>query len=192
MTPEAESALERFERLAEEYHRETGLWPPGKDRPAAAGSDGITDMERATRWQLWLAERRRAGEPRDAEPAANSPEDAGHAAPAPSSRPEPHTCKGSKGAPGCGAPIFWAQVLDEHGQRIFYEDGRGQRRTKSMPVDVTPTPRGNVVLYQRQGEGVVCRVLRGGESPPAGAQLRTSHFATCPHAKSHRKGRARR
>lgn len=88
----------------------------------------------------------------------------------------------------CPAPIFWAQVLDENGQRVRREDGR----FKSMPVNSQPDPRGNVVLFHRPGEGIVCRVLRRGEEPPPGAKLRTSHFSTCPNAARHRRGRGER
>jgi hypothetical protein len=98
---------------------------------------------------------------------------------------EPHVCR------SCTAPIFWAQVLE------LDEDGRWSRvknettgRMKAMPVDSQPDPlKGNVVLFHREGEGIVCRVLKRGEQPPPGATLRTSHFATCPNASKHRRRR---
>ena len=86
----------------------------------------------------------------------------------------------------CPAPILWAAVLDEQGQRIKNED---TGRFRSMPVDWEPTPRGNIVVYWREGEGFVCRTLKHGEQPAAGEKLRTSHFVTCPAAKKHRKGK---
>ncbi len=91
----------------------------------------------------------------------------------------PHVCK------SCSAPIFWAQLLDEAGRRVRTESGR----MKAMPVNAQPDPAGNVVLFHREGEGIVCRVLRRGEEPPPGARLRTSHFATCPNANQHRRSR---
>jgi hypothetical protein len=75
----------------------------------------------------------------------------------------------------CNAPIFWAQVL-EKGQRVFVCDARtGRRRVKSIPVDCEPTAAGTVVLFQRAGEGIVCKMLRAGEAPPGGGKLRTFH-----------------
>lgn len=82
----------------------------------------------------------------------------------------------------CHARIYWAQVVDEHGERTG----------KPMPVDEQPDPvRGNVVLYRtsKTARAVFARVLRKGEPPPPGAHLRTSHFATCPNAQHHRRTR---
>ena len=90
-----------------------------------------------------------------------------------------------KACSSCGAPVLWAQILDDHGQRVKRDDGR----MRSMPVDAEPSPAGNVVLFERPGEGIVCRVLRRGEQPRAGEKLRTSHFATCPNAPQHRRSR---
>ncbi len=84
----------------------------------------------------------------------------------------------------CRAPIFWAAILDDSGQRIRNE---ASGRFKSMPIDWEPRPDGNVIVYWREGEGFVCRTLRRDETPRAGEKLRTSHFATCPNAKQHRK-----
>jgi hypothetical protein len=85
----------------------------------------------------------------------------------------------------CQAPIFWVQLLDERGNRIRREDGKGW---KSMPVDAQPdAAKGNVVIWHREGQGIVGRVLHRGEPPPPGTKLRTSHFATCPNANSHRR-----
>jgi hypothetical protein len=186
-----EAPLERFERLAAEFHRDTGLLAPGKDAPAASGGFP-TERERADRWTAWLAERRRAAAappPEPEDPRPNSPEDLG-ARPPPSAaapRHDPKVCS------SCPAPILWAQILelDERGRwsRVKNPD---TGRFKSMPVDFRPDPEGNVILFHRDGEGVVCRVLKNGEAPPPGARLRKSHFATCPNAARHRKGRGRR
>lgn len=52
-----ETALERFERLADEFYRETGLMAPGKSVPMEMGNVGY-DEERHTRWRTWLDLRR--------------------------------------------------------------------------------------------------------------------------------------
>jgi hypothetical protein len=129
----------------------------------------------------------------DDEPAPNSPADAGYL-----SREQLSDAAAARAAPvhvpkvcsSCPAPILWAQVLE------LDEAGRWSRvknpetgRMKSMPVDFQPNPLGNVILFHREGEGIVCRVLKKNETPPPGARLRTSHFATCPNAKQHRRKR---
>lgn len=85
----------------------------------------------------------------------------------------------------CSAHILWAQVLDEKGERQRKPNGR----FKAMPVDFAPVPNGNVVLFHRPGQGIVCIVLRRGELPAAGVRLRVSHFSTCPNATTHRRSR---
>jgi hypothetical protein len=55
-SPEAASALERFEELAAAFHRDTGLLAPGKDQPAAMGGHP-TDEERMAAWTAWLRKR---------------------------------------------------------------------------------------------------------------------------------------
>jgi hypothetical protein len=120
------------------------------------------------------------------EPRPNSPENTEftNSQTSPPGPPAPH--HDPKLCSSCSAPILWAQVLDDAGQRVRRDDGR----FKSMPVDFQPDPlKGNVVLFNRQGEGIVGRVLTKGEAPPAGARLRTSHFATCPNANQHRRSR---
>lgn len=91
---------------------------------------------------------------------------------------DPKTCR------SCGASIFWAQVVGAGGDLEKKPNGR----PKAIPVDATPSDRGNVVLFDRGGS-VVARVLGRGEQPPPGAKLRMPHFATCPQAKAWRKGR---
>lgn len=47
------NATERYDRIADDFHRETGLWPPGRSRPAAMGPD--PDAERANRtWRTYV------------------------------------------------------------------------------------------------------------------------------------------
>jgi hypothetical protein len=110
------------------------------------------------------------------EPKPNSPEDLGFTN-SQTREPEPPHQHTPKKCRSCGAEILWAQILDEHGQRIRREDGR---RFKAMPVDWAPAPGGNVIVYDRPGEGFVCRVLKHGEQPRPGERGRWAHHATCP------------
>lgn len=66
--PPVESALERFERLAAEFYRETGLMAPGKDD--ALGHHSYE--ERVERWAAWVARRSAAVAPAPV-PAAPAP-----------------------------------------------------------------------------------------------------------------------
>lgn len=91
---------------------------------------------------------------------------------------EPRHCS------SCSAPIVWAQTLGKDGKRVRRDDGKGW---KSMPVDWQPSLEGNVQLFDRPGEGIVCKVYRNPAAAPPDAKLRTSHFATCPNATTHRK-----
>lgn len=65
----------------------------------------------------------------------------------------------------CGKPVDW--VTTESG--------------KKMPLDEKPDPSGNIVLIHG-----IAHVLKKGEEPLE-RPTRTSHFATCPNAKTHRK-----
>jgi hypothetical protein len=122
------------------------------------------------------------------DPPSNSPADVGYLDQNPGAALPPAAPRHvAKRCSSCAAPIFWAQLLDEKGERIRRQDGRGW---KSIPVNLGHDPKGNVVLWDRKGQGIVGRVLRQGEAPPPGTKLRTSHFATCPDAKKHRKRRA--
>lgn len=76
----------------------------------------------------------------------------------------------------CNAPIFWAQVLDDRGQRVPRDGAKGW---KAIPVDAQPDPDGTVILFHREGEGIVARILRRREDAPAGAKLRRSHWPRC-------------
>lgn len=71
----------------------------------------------------------------------------------------------------CQAPIRWA--LTSKGRRI--------------PLDPTPSPAGNLAFDLTEEEGAsFVRVVPVGSRPT----LYTSHFATCPQAAQHRRGRA--
>lgn len=101
------------------------------------------------------------------------------AAPSPAPRHEGSLCR------SCSARILWAQLLDEAGERQKKPDGK----MKAIPVDFEPVADGNVVVFHRPGQGIVARVLKKGEAPPAGARLRRTHFSTCPQAAQHRRPR---
>ena len=47
---------DEYERLADEFYRDTGMMAPGKDQPAALGGEpyGV----RVEAWQQWLKRRR--------------------------------------------------------------------------------------------------------------------------------------
>jgi hypothetical protein len=132
---------------------------------------------------------REVGEPE--EPKPNSPEDAGFAVFERPAAPAhtPRLCS------SCAQPIYWAQILvavtDPRDGAPAWVRSKNEDtgRYKSMPVDHLPDPDGNVVLFHREGEGIVARVLKKNEAPPPGARLRKSHFATCAHAAQHRRTR---
>lgn len=128
-----------------------------------------------------------AAAPPPPEPASNSPEDVGYQ-PVADHMPVPRVCS------SCTAAIFWAQILiaatdPRDGSTVWVRSKKPDGHYKAMPVNSQPDPAGNIVLFRRPGEGIVCRVLRKGEAPPPGAKLRISHFATCPAASKHRRGR---
>ena len=50
----AEGPSERFERLAEKFHRDTGLLAPGKDAPPGLYTEK-QDENRRQAWEFWLA-----------------------------------------------------------------------------------------------------------------------------------------
>jgi hypothetical protein len=51
-----ESNFDRFERVADLFHRETGCMAPGKDESAASGNSTSYE-ERVARWEAWYADR---------------------------------------------------------------------------------------------------------------------------------------
>jgi hypothetical protein len=69
----------------------------------------------------------------------------------------------------CRAPLFWATTP----------------RGKNIPLDPQPTLDGNVEIVE--GEAVVLAGVHLDAARRAGAQLYTSHFATCPHASEFRR-----
>jgi len=77
----------------------------------------------------------------------------------------------------CGAVVVWAVTP----------------RGKQMPVDVEPSPVGNLILVAPELQTDPPRVLmlhtdsERAEVEPG--QLRTSHFATCPNGPAHRRPR---
>jgi hypothetical protein len=74
---------------------------------------------------------------------------------------------------GCAAPILWAR---------WAESG------KAVPVDAQVTPQGNLVLSVSASTG---QVTAATFSPEAhrGRNRYVAHFATCPQAKKHRRGK---
>lgn len=75
----------------------------------------------------------------------------------------------------CDRPIIWAVTTN----------------SKSMPVDAAPTADGNVWL-SGSPQAPIARVLTAGDQPfDNPADLRTSHFATCPDAGRWRTGARR-
>jgi hypothetical protein len=75
---------------------------------------------------------------------------------------DPKVCR------SCGAPILWARTL----------------KNRLMPIDAEPDPKGALVMQAGSGRAIV-RQLTELDAPE---RLRyTSHFATCPNAKQHRK-----
>lgn len=60
--PSPAGPLERYEKLAAAFHRETGMLAPGKDQPAAMNGSPSLE-ERAERWRSWCAARAAAAAP---------------------------------------------------------------------------------------------------------------------------------
>lgn len=71
----------------------------------------------------------------------------------------------------CGAEIIWIKTP----------------KGKSMPLDATPDPKGNVVI--KDGLAVVLRLEQLGD-PSLGKRRFMPHWATCEHAAQHRKAKA--
>lgn len=68
----------------------------------------------------------------------------------------------------CGADILWIKTP----------------KGKSMPLDATPNPTGNVVI--KDGLAVVLRLEQLGD-PSLGKRRWMPHWASCEHAAQHRK-----
>lgn len=113
-----------------------------------------------------LADARRGAAPGELPAPHPDLEERGHPQPGPLH--SPHVCK------SCSAPIFWAAVLDERGQRVKNPD---TGRPRAIPVNAQPDPDGRVVLLHRgRGEGIVAHILRRGERPAPGERLRSQHL----------------
>jgi hypothetical protein len=77
----------------------------------------------------------------------------------------------------CSAPVIWARTTNG----------------KSMPVDAEPTEQGNVELLPLVAGVRTPEAVVHPQHPLGAGPLRTSHFATCPHADQWRsKVKARR
>jgi hypothetical protein len=81
------------------------------------------------------------------------------------------------GAPQCGRDIVWAKT----------------NKAKWMPVDLEPSPDGNVVLRWAAGmeapQATVLTAAQHRQRQLLMGSLRNSHFATCPDAERFRRPR---
>ncbi len=75
------------------------------------------------------------------------------------------------GCRSCNASIVWAKTF----------------KGKLMPVDVHPSPDGNVLLYEETGL-LRAEVQKGDDAKLKWVDYRRSHFATCPAADQWRRG----
>ena len=50
------NASERYDRIADDFFRETGRWPPGRSMPAAMGGDPFDPMETQQMWRKFCNE----------------------------------------------------------------------------------------------------------------------------------------
>jgi hypothetical protein len=76
----------------------------------------------------------------------------------------------------CQAEITWAVTT----------------KGKRMPVDAEPAEDGNVVLHPGLGSGdlpTATVIPKAEDDPPPVFPRYRSHFATCPHADTHRRTR---
>ena len=82
-------------------------------------------------------------------------------------------------------PITEPRTCDSCGGRILWVTW--ERSGKTMPVDATPSPSGDILLAHRQAENrLMATKLRRGEHVPESRNRYVSHFDTCPNAKQHR------
>lgn len=72
----------------------------------------------------------------------------------------------------CGANIVWIKTP----------------KGKSMPLDATPNPEGNVVI--RDGLAVVLTAAEKAVVPSVGPRRWLPHWVGCPSAQTHRKEKA--
>jgi len=75
----------------------------------------------------------------------------------------------------CKRPLYWAETVNK----------------KAAPIDATPTPDGNVLLFLRADGSLRCEVLGKDAPRPPGQPLRTNHFQTCPNRDRFRKAAER-
>lgn len=72
----------------------------------------------------------------------------------------------------CGEAVYFAKTVNG----------------KTMPVEVTPVPNGNVLLSKNRATGAIfAQVLGRGTPRPEGRPLRLAHWVTCPSAAKHRR-----
>lgn len=74
----------------------------------------------------------------------------------------------------CRNPMIWATTA----------------RDKTIPVDATPSPDGNIRLDDRgPGRAPLAVIVAAGQADMFGSDERrwTSHFVTCPQADAHRR-----
>lgn len=84
-------------------------------------------------------------------------------------------------------PVLMATACKSCGNEIIwrYNETSGRR----MPIDAVPTAKGNIMLHD---DGQAAHVVPRGslaEIRSLGIDLYISHFATCPQASAHRRGR---
>lgn len=80
------------------------------------------------------------------------------------------TCK------SCGAEVLWVKLVPLN---------------RPNPLDPTPTRQGNIrMLGMRKAVARVLGKAELADAELASEELYTSHFATCPNARQHRKAKA--
>lgn len=96
----------------------------------------------------------------------------------------PTTVYGSAEGGAAEAPRFTTQPCRSCGAAVIWATTTAG---KAMPVDADPGPGGDVALHQMPGRSVRAEIITGAPELH-GADLRTSHFVTCPDADAWRKG----
>lgn len=101
-------------------------------------------------------------------------------APAPA-RPEPYTPRETARV---SAPRATRSTCTSCKERIIFATTAGGAE---MPVNPDPSDAGNVVIRQDESGAYKARISAPGMSLEPGETRHKPHFATCPHAKKHRK-----